>query len=213
MVSMFYLDYEFPLYEHFDGDAWKKVYIPWYPLFFRSRTGAIFYPRRGEGWYMRDDALAAIRWLERFVPAAKWRDDGTPITKQWEIKDTRFVVKEAWIFTPRDASEKPFAFLTRRLSPTNAIQARRAIRRAREILQAPAEQPLRQNGPARRRLGDQGRPEAAVDRKPVLRGGDHRELSPSSGRGGFARSSCRRGVHDRWHCHDAATGGFAERRK
>ena len=109
MVSMFYLDYQFPLYEHFDGDAWKKVHIPWYPLFFRSRTGAIFYPRRGEGWYMRDDALAAIQWLERFAPGLKWRDDGTPITKRWENKDTRFVVKEAWIFTPRDASERPYA--------------------------------------------------------------------------------------------------------
>ena len=68
MVSMFYLDYQFPLYEHFDGDVWKRVYVPWYPLFFRSRTGAIFYPRRGEGWYMRDDALAAVKWLERFAP-------------------------------------------------------------------------------------------------------------------------------------------------
>ena len=44
--------------------------------------GAIFYPRRGEGWYMRDDALAAVKWLERFAPAAKWREDGTPITKR-----------------------------------------------------------------------------------------------------------------------------------
>jgi hypothetical protein len=111
MVSMFYLDYQFPLYEHFDGDAWKRIHAPWYPLFFRSRTGAIFYPRRGAGWYMRDDALAAVKWLERFAPVAKWRDDGTPISKQWEIKDTRFIVKEAWIFTPRDASGKPFPFL------------------------------------------------------------------------------------------------------
>jgi hypothetical protein len=45
-----YLDYQFPLYEQFDGDAWKPIYIPWYPLFFHSRTGPIFYPRRGEGW-------------------------------------------------------------------------------------------------------------------------------------------------------------------
>jgi hypothetical protein len=111
MVSMFYLDFKFPLYEHFDGDVWKRVYVPWYPLFFRSRRGAIFYPRRGEGWYMRDDALAAVKWLERFASAAKWREDGTPVTKRWEIKDTCFIVKEAWIFTPSDASEKPFAFL------------------------------------------------------------------------------------------------------
>jgi hypothetical protein len=111
MVSMFYVEYQFPLYEHFEGDVWKRIYVPWYPLFFRSRRGAIFYPRRGEGWYTRDDALAAVKWLERFAPAAKWRGDGTPITKQWEIKDTRFAVREAWIFTPRDASEKPFTFL------------------------------------------------------------------------------------------------------
>ena len=60
---------------------------------------------------MRDDALAAVQWLERFASAAKWREDGTPITKRWEIKDTRFVVKGAWIFTPREASVRPFAFL------------------------------------------------------------------------------------------------------
>ena len=110
-VSMFYLDYEFPLYEHFEGDYWKRIYVPWYPLFFRSRTGAIFYPRRGEGWHMRDEAFAAVEFLERFAPASRWRRVGTPITKQWEIKDTRFVVKKSWIFTSRDAGEKPFAFL------------------------------------------------------------------------------------------------------
>ena len=110
-ISMFYLDYEFPLYEHFDGDDWKKVYVPWYPLFYRSSSGAIFYPRRGEGWYMRDDALAVVKWLERFAPVPKWRDDGTPITKQWEIKDVHFIVKEAWLFMPRDPSEKPLDFL------------------------------------------------------------------------------------------------------
>jgi hypothetical protein len=111
IVSMFYLDYQFPLYEHFEGDAWKKVYVPWYPLFFRSSKGAIFYPRRGEGWYMRDEALAAVEWLERFAPASKWRDDGTPITKRWEIKDARFAVKRAWIFTPLDDGVRPFVFL------------------------------------------------------------------------------------------------------
>jgi hypothetical protein len=110
-VSMFYLDYQFPLYEHFEKDAWKKVYIPWYPLFFRSRRGAIFYPRRGKGWYMRDEALAAVAFLEHYIPNVKWRENGTPITKQWELKDTHFIVKEAWLFHPPDPNERPFAFL------------------------------------------------------------------------------------------------------
>jgi hypothetical protein len=110
-VSMFHLDYQFPLYEHFDKDDWKEVYIPWYPLFFRSSSGAIFYPRRGDGWYMRDEALAAIAFLEHYIPNVRWREDGTLITKQWEHKDTYFIVKEGWLFYPRDPSEKPFAFL------------------------------------------------------------------------------------------------------
>ena len=59
---------------------------------------------------MRDDVVV-VKWLERFAPVPKWRDDGTPITKQWEIKDVRFIVKEAWLFMARDASEKPLDFL------------------------------------------------------------------------------------------------------
>ena len=110
-VSMFHLDYQFPLYEQFDKDDWRKLYIPWYPLFFRSSSEAIFYPRRGEGWYMRDEALAAVAFLEHYIHNVKWRDDGTPITKQWELKDTHFIVKLAWLFHPHDPDARPFAFL------------------------------------------------------------------------------------------------------
>jgi hypothetical protein len=46
MVSMFYLDYQFPLYEHFDGDVRKRIYVPWYPLF-SARAGARSFIRDG----------------------------------------------------------------------------------------------------------------------------------------------------------------------
>ena len=82
-----------------------------FPLFFWVRTGAIFYSRRGEGWYTRDEALAAVAFLERYIPNSKWRGDGTLITKQWEFKGTHFIVKEARLFEPRDPGERPFAFL------------------------------------------------------------------------------------------------------
>ena len=90
-VSMFYLDYQFPLYEHFHADDWSKVYIPWYPVFFRSTHRRDLLLRRGEGWYMRDEALAAVAFLERFyMPNVKWRGEGTPIAKQWETQGYTF---------------------------------------------------------------------------------------------------------------------------
>ena len=109
-VSMFYLKYEFSLYEKYAIEAYSRVYIPWYPLFFRSARGGIYFPRRGEGWYMRDETLAAVEWLERFVSIEKWRD-GKPVTRQWELKGVSFEVKQAWVFTPVNQDERPFQFL------------------------------------------------------------------------------------------------------
>jgi hypothetical protein len=109
-VSTFKLEYDLPLYEQFSSNAWETIHIPFYPLFFRSHTGAVFFPSRGDGWYMRDEVLGAIKWLERFVPVERWKD-GRPNTKQWEIKNTVFRVKERWIFKPRDENEKPFEFM------------------------------------------------------------------------------------------------------
>jgi hypothetical protein len=61
---------------------------------------------------MRDEAIAAIKWLVHFVPVGKWRFDGTPITRQWEMKrDVYFRIEEAWTFAPTNSEEKPVAFL------------------------------------------------------------------------------------------------------
>ena len=59
---------------------------------------------------MRDDALAAIAWLERFVSVSQWKN-GKPLSKQWEHKDTHFVVDEAWIYEPWPDAERPFSFI------------------------------------------------------------------------------------------------------
>jgi len=72
MVSMFRLSYAFPLYEKYAIDVKERVHVLWYPLFFRSTPGAIYFPRRGAGWYMREEAIAAIKWLVHFVPVGKW---------------------------------------------------------------------------------------------------------------------------------------------
>src|SRR5208283_480025 len=68
VVSMFKIRYQFPAYEKFNSIARKAVYMPFYPLPYRDKRAGILFPACGYGWYTRDDVLAAIAWLERFVP-------------------------------------------------------------------------------------------------------------------------------------------------
>jgi hypothetical protein len=103
-LSMFKIRYQFPTYERYDPNARKAVFIPFYPLPYRDRRGGILFPAGGYGWYMRDDVLAAIAWLERFVP-----DFPRPRNKHHQT--TAFVIEEAWIFEPGRANQKPFEFV------------------------------------------------------------------------------------------------------
>ena len=67
IFSMFKIMYLFPEYEKYHADDGRAVIIPFYPLPYRRKGGGILYPARGYGWYMRDDVLAMIAWLEHFV--------------------------------------------------------------------------------------------------------------------------------------------------
>jgi hypothetical protein len=103
-VSMFKVRYQFPAYERHDPRGRKAVYIPFYPLPYREKRGGILFPASGYGWYMRDDVLAAIAWLERFVP-----DHPRPRHKHHQMTD--FLIEEAWIFKPSGAYRNPFNFV------------------------------------------------------------------------------------------------------
>jgi hypothetical protein len=117
-VSMFKIRYQFPAYAKYDPDARKAVFIPFYPLPYRDRRGGILFPASGYGWYMRDDVLAAIAWLERFVP-------DFPLPRKNANKHAAFVVEEAWIFEPQrsdGANERPFAFIHDRFHERRRIK-------------------------------------------------------------------------------------------
>ncbi len=117
-VSMFKIRYQFPAYEKFHRDARKAVFVPFYPLPYRDKRGGILFPASGYGWYMRDDVLAAIAWLERFVP-------DFPRPRKQANKITSFVIEEAWIFEPRygdGANECPFAFIRERFEERRRIK-------------------------------------------------------------------------------------------
>lgn len=106
-LSMFKIRFQFPTYERYDLDARKAVFIPFYPVPYREKRGGILFPATGYGWYMRDDVLAAIAWLERFVP-------DYPRPRGEHRRMTAFEVEEAWIFEPGHqgrANQEPFEFV------------------------------------------------------------------------------------------------------
>jgi hypothetical protein len=106
-VSMFKIRFQLPTYEKYHPDPRKAVSIPFYPLPYRDKRGGILFPSSGYGWYMRDDVLAAIAWLERFVP-----DFPRPTDKHHRM--TAFEIEEAWIFGPADekrGDDRPFDFV------------------------------------------------------------------------------------------------------
>ncbi len=106
-VSMFKIRFQFPTYERYHADARKAVFIPFYPLPYRDKRGGILFPSTGYGWYIRDDVLAAIAWLERFVP-------DFPRSTSKHHRMTAFEIEEAWIFQPGHegrANERPFDFV------------------------------------------------------------------------------------------------------
>jgi hypothetical protein len=106
-VSMFKIRFQFPTYERYHADPRKAVFIPFYPLPYRDKRGGILFPSSGYGWYVRDDVLAAIVWLERFIPDFPRQTDK-------HHRMTAFEIEEAWIFEPAHegrANERPFDFI------------------------------------------------------------------------------------------------------
>jgi hypothetical protein len=106
-LSMFKIRYQFPTYEAYHPDARRTVFIPFYPLPYRDKRGGILFPANGYGWHIRDDVLAAIAWLERFVP-------DYPRLSRKHHRMTTFEMEEAWFFQPgeeRRANQGPFDFV------------------------------------------------------------------------------------------------------
>ena len=117
-LSMFKIRFQFPTYERYHADARKAVFIPFYPLPYRDKRGGILFPASGYGWYTRDDVLAAIAWLERFVP-----DFPRSTSKQHRM--TAFEIEEAWTFQPGHegrANERPFDFVRDRFVERRQIK-------------------------------------------------------------------------------------------
>ena len=124
MVSMFKVRWKFPSVEkrlkapkHIadpkEREIWegsRATFLPFFPLPYRTKTGAILFPSSGRSICMRDDLIAAIKWMMRFIPdfleprnqKSGGICNGEPVT---------FDIEGAWIWEPIENAIHPFAFI------------------------------------------------------------------------------------------------------
>jgi hypothetical protein len=65
-ISAFFIRWRLPPF-YADRATGKVHGVPFFPLPYRLPGGGILFCSEGSGWYMRDEAIAAKRWLETFV--------------------------------------------------------------------------------------------------------------------------------------------------
>jgi hypothetical protein len=96
----------YPIYDRKRHKWTDQRPYPFFPLPYRTKTGAILYPSEGVGWIMRDELLGAIAWFKTFFPdreAMRWFDEFGGI----------LLVEAAMLFEPAAdrADVRPFAFV------------------------------------------------------------------------------------------------------
>ena len=103
IVSLYEIRFDFPVIAK-RYPSLPSVKTPMFPLFYRTKTGGILFPNKGLGRYNREDALAAISYIEKFYPRWPKRDEheGQPIIV--DIKHAHIWVETAHV--------RPFAFLS-----------------------------------------------------------------------------------------------------
>jgi hypothetical protein len=125
-LSEFFIRWKLP--EVYIDKTGETRNILFYPLPYRLPGGGILFPQKGSGWYFRDDAIAAKRWLEKFASlGAAVSKDGSavPISAKTAIRmnlsaDDRkqgyaLIVSKAIFFdvSAEHAQDRPFAFVQR----------------------------------------------------------------------------------------------------
>ena len=152
-LSMFRIKYVFPEHIKYNENISRATLIPFYPLPYRGKHGQILYPAKGYGWYMRDDVLAMIAWLEHFVP-------DYPRRRKKENKDTAIIIEDAWLFTPSPAheNEKPFAVIRALYDERKRIQEEAEAKGVPDIREQAIKLPINSGyGQLARSVGDSGK--------------------------------------------------------
>lgn len=118
IVSMFEVRWNFPAAEkrmkapkHIidpeDRRRWelpRAIFVPFFPLPYRTKSGAILFPSSGRSRCMRDDLIAAIKWMMKFIP-------NFPVSKSLDGQSIAFEIEGAWIWEEVANSARPFTFV------------------------------------------------------------------------------------------------------
>jgi hypothetical protein len=110
IVSLYGIQFDFPVIAK-RYPSLPSVKTPMFPLFYRTKTGGILFPNKGLGRYNREDALAAISYIERFYP--KWStliSSKRPKRNEHEGQSIVFEIKHTHIWV-ETAHVRPFDFL------------------------------------------------------------------------------------------------------
>jgi hypothetical protein len=120
MVSMFKIKWHFPTFDipGTMGKHYANIYkdptsinMPFYPLWYRTESGRIPCPSSGYGIRNREDVLAAIAWVDYYMPDYPKGDyyTGTPNASEVAF----FQIEDAWIWEIKEGyeDERPFEIL------------------------------------------------------------------------------------------------------
>jgi hypothetical protein len=130
-ISAFFIRWRLPPF-YVDKATGKVRGVPFFPLPYRLAGGGILFCAQGSGWYMRDEAIAAKRWLETFarlgLPGVD--ADGLPcdiapdvankiapclgvrrLPRRAREHNLCFLITEACFFDVDEAQPRPYAFI------------------------------------------------------------------------------------------------------
>jgi hypothetical protein len=109
MVSDFKVKWDFPMFSklgqhiaHYK-DACKDPTtkpMPFYPLWYRTESGRILCPSNGYGIRNREDILAAIAWMEYYMP--DYPNTDYDLTLPDSPLKTFFEIEDAWIWKVKE---------------------------------------------------------------------------------------------------------------
>jgi hypothetical protein len=130
-ISAFFIRWRLPPF-YVDRATGQVRGVPFFPLPYRLPGGGILFCSEGSGWYMRDEAIAAKRWLETFValglpgvaadglPCDITPDVAKKIAPSLGVKSLprrakdhglNLLITEATFFEPDEAQPHPYAFI------------------------------------------------------------------------------------------------------
>ena len=129
MVSSFKIRWKFPIAEKLvkppkhvtdpkERARWigeRTTYIPFFPLAYRTQSGAILFPSSGQSICMRDDLISAIKYMMKFTP-------DYPRKKTLDGQDVLFEIDGAWIWEEIEGAIRPFDFIQEYYDQRRAIK-------------------------------------------------------------------------------------------